>query len=142
MLFRFLTREFLKRYNRKYSKTLMQIEDPAWALLQAYRYPGNVRELESTLAHAVIMGEGDIIRLQDLPDAVRFGQSGRLGLPHLRENSSLPTLHEMEKELIEKALAKLNGNQTEVAKTLGISRSTLWRKLKEYNIAKPEGVPD
>ncbi len=137
-----LTREFLKRYNRKYGKTLTQIEDSAWALLQAYRYPGNVRELESTLAHAVIMADGDMIRLQDLPDAVRLGQGIRLGLPHLRENSSLPTLQEMERELIEKALAKLNGNQTEVAKTLGISRSTLWRKLKEYSIAKPEGVVD
>jgi len=137
-----LTREFLKRYNRKYGKNLTQIEDAAWALLQAYRYPGNVRELESTLAHAIIMGEGDTIRVQDLPDAVRSGQSGRLGLPHLRETSTLPTLEEMEKELIGKALTKLNGNQTEVAKTLGISRSTLWRKLKEYNIAKPEGSPD
>jgi DNA-binding NtrC family response regulator len=132
-----LTREFLKRYNRKYGKAISHIDDPAWALLQAYSYPGNVRELESTLAHAVIMADENIIRLQDLPDAVRLGQGGRLGLPHLRDSRALPSLQEMEKQLIERALATLNGNQTEVAKTLGISRSTLWRKLKEYNIAKP-----
>lgn len=82
--------------------------------------------------------------MEDLPDSVRLGhgQGGRLGLPHLRDTDTLPTLQEMEKELIERALDKLKGNQTEVAKTLGISRSTLWRKLKEYDIPKPESVAD
>jgi len=139
-----LTREFLKRYNRKFGKNISQIDDAAWTLLRAYPFPGNIRELESTLAHAVILAEGDTIRMDDLPDAVRLGlgHGGRLGLPHLRESDALPTLQDMEKELIQKALDKLKGNQTEVAKTLGISRSTLWRKLKEYDIAKPENVPD
>ncbi len=139
-----LTREFLKRYNRKFGKNIVQIDDAAWTLLRAYPYPGNIRELESTLAHAVIVAEGTTIGMDDLPDAVRFGHGlgGRRGLPHLREDDSLPTLQDMEKDLIEKALEKLKGNQTEVAKTLGISRSTLWRKLKEYNIAKPENAPE
>ncbi len=139
-----LTREFLKRYNRKFGKTITQIDDGAWSLLRAYPFPGNIRELESTLAHAVILAEGDTIRMEDLPDAVRLGHwhGGRLGLPHLRETDILPTLQEMEKELIERALDKLKGNQTEVAKTLGISRSTLWRKLKEYDIPKPETVAE
>jgi DNA-binding NtrC family response regulator len=132
-----LTREFLKRYNRKYGKSIMQIDDGAWAMLQSYPYPGNVRELESTIAHAVIMADGDHIGIIDLPDAVRYGERPRLGLPHLRDDT-LVTIQEMEKQLIERALAKLKGNQTEVAKALGISRSTLWRKLKEYDISRSE----
>ena len=136
-----LTREFLKRYNRKYAKTVSQIDDAAWAMLQSYPYPGNVRELESTIAHAVIMADGDRIRINDLPDAVRYGERPRLGLPDLRSDG-LMTISEMEKDLIERALARLRGNQTEVAKTLGISRSTLWRKLKEYGISRDDEAAD
>ncbi len=135
-----LTREFLKRYSRKYGKNIAQIDDGAWAMLQSYTYPGNVRELESTIAHAVIMADGDQIRINDLPDAVRYGERPRLGLPHLRDDG-LPTLQDMERQLIERALEKLKGNQTEVAKALGISRSTLWRKLKEYGMER-DGVEE
>jgi len=132
-----LTREFLKRYNYRYGKTINRIDDDAWGLLQNYDYPGNVRELESTIAHAVIMADEDIIRLRDLPDSIRYGDGRRLKLPHLEAGAGgLPTLEEMEKRLIERALVQLDGNQTEVSKALGISRSTLWRKMKEYEIDK------
>ena len=136
-----LTKEFLKQFNAKYSKAVHTIDDQAWGLLQNYAYPGNVRELESTIAHAVILADGDTIRVQDLPDQLRFGEGARLRLPYL-DQSNIPTLREMERELIERTLHRLDGNQTEVAKNLGISRSTLWRKMKEYDIAKSAETED
>lgn len=130
-----LVKEFLKRYNARFSRRVQSIDDQAWVLLQNYGYPGNIRELESTIAHAVIMAEGDVITVNDLPDDVRFGGGASLALPHY-DAANIPTLENMEKDLIETALRKLNGNQTEAAKALGVSRSTLWRKMKEYGISK------
>jgi len=86
-----LTREFLKRYNYRYGKTINRIDDDAWGLLQNYDYPGNVRELESTIAHAVIMADEDIIRLRDLPDSIRYGDGRRLKLPHLEAGAGAGT---------------------------------------------------
>ncbi len=130
-----LAEQFLLRFNQKFSRDILHIDEHAWALLQGYAYPGNVRELESIIAHAVIMAEGDTIQAVDLPDQIRFGGSARLALPNLSPDS-IPTLQEAEKRLIEMALGRLEGNQTEVAKKMGISRSTLWRKMKEYGIAR------
>ena len=130
-----LVKEFLKRFNLRYNKTIFDVEDHAWTLLQNYAYPGNIRELESIIAHAVIMADSSTIRVQDLPDQIRFGQGARLSLPGAAE-SRIETLQDMEKNMIERALERLNGNQTEVSKSLGISRSTLWQKMKEYDISR------
>ena len=124
---------FLARFNTQYGKHVGQVDDPALALLRDYEYPGNVRELESIVAHAVIMCDGDTVRARDLPDQVRLGVGGRLALPDYAADS-IPTIGEMEEQLIRSALGKLDGNQTETARRLGISRSTLWRKMKEYEM--------
>lgn len=131
-----LIKQFVRRFNQRFGKNVAHIDDHARTLLQGYAYPGNIRELESIIAHAVILCEGDTVAASDLPDQVRFGAPPRLALPDPSADR-LPTLQEMEKRLIQTALERLDGNQTEVAKQLGISRSTLWRKLKEYEIARP-----
>ncbi len=130
-----LVNHFLQRYNTKYGKTIRGVDPHAQVLLRTYTYPGNVRELESIIAHAVIMNDGDEIRAQDLPDHVRFGTGPQLALPDYA-SEALPTLSEMEARLIRTALERLDGNQTEAARQLGISRSTLWRKIKEYDITQ------
>jgi len=130
-----LVKQFMKRCNQQYDKQITDIEDNAWGLLQHYEYPGNIRELESIITHAVILAETNEITVNDLPDQLRFGEGARLSLPAY-EPDSIPTLEDMEKELIERTLKHLDGNQTEVAKSLGISRSTLWRKMKEFGISK------
>ena len=130
-----LVREFLRRYSERFHRNVHTIDENAWSLLQHYRYPGNIRELESTVAHAVILAEGDTIHVENLPDSIRFGDGAKLALPHY-DPGQISTLVDMEKELIRTALEKLNGNQTEVAKKLGISRSTLWRKMKEYGLSR------
>lgn len=128
-----LVDHFLARFNAKFGKNVYEVDKHAQVLLSEYSYPGNVRELESIIAHAVIMADGEQIRASDLPEQVQRGSSRRLALPDLAEDR-IPTLSEMEAQLIRTALGKLDGNQTEAAKRLGISRSTLWRKMKEYAI--------
>ncbi|MDX9972271.1 MAG: sigma-54 dependent transcriptional regulator [FCB group bacterium] len=127
---------FLARYNAKYGKQVQGPDEQAQVLLRNYNYPGNVRELESIIAHAVILCDGNTVHARDLPDHVQHGLGPRLALTHdsLGTDGDLPTLVEMEERLIRSALERYEGNQTEVAKHLGISRSTLWRKMKEYNI--------
>ena len=132
-----LTGRFVQRFSARFGKRVHNIDEHAQALLTNYTYPGNIRELESIIAHAVIMSEDGVIRARDLPDHVRQGIGSRLALPNYAANS-IPTLSQMEEQLIRSALEKLDGNQTKAAKRLGISRSTLWRKMKEYDIA-PRG---
>lgn len=129
-----LVEHFVRRFGMKYGKMPSGLDEAAQTLLRNYTYPGNIRELESIIAHAVIMCDGDIIRARDLPDAVRQSQPQRLALPNYSAES-IPSISEMEEQLIRTALDRLDGNQTEVARKLGISRSTLWRKMKEYDIS-------
>ncbi|MDZ4857810.1 MAG: sigma-54 dependent transcriptional regulator [Candidatus Hydrogenedentes bacterium] len=128
-----LVAHFVSRSNIQFGKNVAGFDDRAQSLLHHYNYPGNVRELESIIAHAVIMADGNIARAEDLPDQVRSGLRPQLALPNYSAES-IPSLTEMEAQLIKTALDRLQGNQTEAAKRLGVSRSTLWRKMKEYGI--------
>jgi DNA-binding NtrC family response regulator len=131
-----LVKHFLAESNAQFGRNVADFDDQAAVLLRNYQYPGNVRELESIVAHAVIMSDGPIIHARDLPDQVREGFSPRLALPDYVADS-IPSISEMEAQLIRTALDRLDGNQTEVARKLGISRSTLWRKMKEHDISVP-----
>ena len=128
-----LVEHFVTRANVQFGKGVSGFDERAQALLRNYSYPGNVRELESIIAHAVIMADGAIVRAEDLPEQVRNGARARLALPNLSAES-ISSINDMEAQLIRAALERLNGNQTEAAKRLGVSRSTLWRKMKEYGI--------
>lgn len=129
-----LMSHFLRRANQQYNRDVRDFDDQSRALLMDYEYPGNVRELETIVAHAVIMSEGAIIRAADLPEQVQFGLKPRLRLTHERSAVPILSLAELEAEHIRNTLVTLEGNQTQAAKVLGISRSTLWRKMKEYDI--------
>ena len=132
-----LIHHFLHQYSEKFGKNVTDIDPHAQALLRDYHYPGNVRELESIIAHGVIMTDGDTLRPADLPDQLRRCAASRPALPHLQagaQQKSL-TLQQMEEQLIRSTLEELEANQTKTAKRLGISRSTLWRKMREFGIA-------
>ncbi|MBI2424744.1 MAG: sigma-54-dependent Fis family transcriptional regulator [Candidatus Hydrogenedentes bacterium] len=130
-----LTRHFLARHSQHFGKPVHGLDDHAYSLLTHYEFPGNVRELESILAHAVIMAEGDLIRAADLPEQVRVGLRPRLSLPYHAEDGILP-LNAVEANHIRTVLERLEWNQSHAAQRLGISRSTLWRKMKEYGIER------
>lgn len=131
-----LIRLFVHRNNQILDKHINSISKAAEALLANYEFPGNVRELENIIEHAMVLAETNEINERDLPE---FMIRNRLLLSAPPENGArtsdiLVTLAEMEQQHIQRALNLTNYNYTDASKKLGISRSTLWRKIKEYNI--------
>jgi len=137
-----LIRTFVKKYGSQNKKEIHGMAKSAEALLMNYDYPGNIRQLENIIEHAVALCEGENIVLEDLPDYLVKAQGGPVlyALPKGESPGpeetpdSLLTLAELEKNYIRKALEICNRNHTEAARRLGISRSTLWRKLKEHGL--------
>lgn len=82
------------------------------------------------------MAEEQTIHPEDLPDSVRQGPRGRLALPAAAPSDEIAPLTVVEERAIRRALEIVNGNQSLAAKRLGISRSTLWRKMNEYGIPR------
>jgi DNA-binding NtrC family response regulator len=122
-----LVHHFLRRFNRRFRRDVRGITPDALAALTAYDFPGNVRELENLIERAFAMGAREQITLADLPSLTTRSP----GAPSLSART-LPTLAEVEQELILRALAMLNNDKEESARALGISRRTIYRRLKEY----------
>ncbi len=128
-----LVGHFIAQHNLRFGRQVRGMDEQAAQYLRQYPFPGNVRELESVIAHAIIMAEGENIRAQDLPEQVRKGAAFRLALGH-EPSDGIEPLTAVEARAIRQALETLKGNQSLAAKKLGISRSTLWRKMREYGI--------
>lgn len=127
---------FVNRYNQLFNKHITAVSKSAESILANYNYPGNVRELENIIEHAVVLAEGSEITERDLPEFT-FRNHLLLTGPSREEpppSNHVRTLADMEKEHISNTLAITEFNYTEASKRLGISRSTLWRKIKDYNI--------
>ena len=115
---------FLKKFEKKYHKTHLRLSADAIRKLSKYHWPGNVRELQHSMEKAVILSEGNNI------NAVDF--NFRTGSSH--KDGQAFTLEEMEKQMIETALDKHKGNLSHVANHLGVSRQTLYNKIKRYDL--------
>jgi two-component system response regulator AtoC len=130
-----LTNAFLQEFARQNGKKLLGFSADAQEALLRYDWPGNVRELRAAIEHGVALCRGERIGVRDLPPRV-LGQAHPLagdpagGTPA----SANLNLEAMEKTFIQRALRMTDGNVTESAKLLGISRRTLHRKLKTYHI--------
>jgi len=122
-----LVNHFLRRFNRRFRRDVRGITPDALAALTAYDFPGNVRELENLIERAFAMGAREQITLADLPSLTT-----RLSAVPSISTRALPTIAEVDRELILKALAVLNNDKEEAARALGISRRTIYRRLKEY----------
>jgi two-component system response regulator AtoC len=127
-----LTHHFLGRYAQG---AQTQVSAAAMKSLLQYDWPGNVRELENCVARAVALGDGKLIDVADLPPAIRTEQPDAAGSKS-PEAASLSTtaLAEMERMTILRVFEQANGDKALTGKMLGISRATLYRKLKRYNI--------
>jgi DNA-binding NtrC family response regulator len=139
-----LIKLFVHRYNTILDKHVNIISKPAEALLANYSYPGNVRELENIIEHAVVLTDGTTMTEKELPEFM-FHSHRLLAAPQpgsSQDASQSPTesfnLSEMEKTHITKILILTGYNYTDASKKLGISRSTLWRKIKTYKIKTPK----
>ena len=200
-----LIRYFILKNKESQGKEIHDLEPAALYALTKYPYPGNIRELENIMEHAIVLSEGGVIKLEDLPEYVQVeAREKTVAIPHikdaggLKESASEPvfnnteeaeeneksaenplgkpihfepisgktdsagllthnptkfithnpapaedeeilSLDEMERRHILHALSICKGNKTEVCKKLGISRATLWRKLKELKIEMDGG---
>ena len=117
-----LVQHFLEKFSRIHNKKIKGISPQAMKLLLSYDYPGNVRELENIIERAVVISSGKFIEAQDLPEEL-FEK--RVKSPERNE----------ELERIKEALRVAKGNKSLAAKLLGMHRTTLWRKLKEYGLS-------
>ena len=122
-----LVNHFIRRFNKRFRRDVKGITPDALTALATYDFPGNVRELENVIERAFAMGSREYITLADLPSL-----STRPMLTPTVDTKSVPTLAEVEKELILRALAVHNNDKEEAARALGISRRTIYRRLKEY----------
>jgi two-component system nitrogen regulation response regulator GlnG len=193
-----LIRYFILKSKEAQGKEIRDLEPAALYALTKYPYPGNIRELENIVEHAIVLSEGGIIKLEDLPEEVQIeAREKTVAIPHLKDHrdnvvreeseevedveksaenpigkpinfvpitgktdsagllthnptkylahtpepaeEEILSLDEMERRHILHALSICKGNKTEVCKKLGISRATLWRKLKELKIEMDGG---
>lgn len=123
-----LIQYFLKQYAAKHARKVEHVSQPALALLKAYEYPGNARELANVVERAVIVATGRWIDEQDLP----VGLSAAVTAQQQREKPR--SLAEMEAAYISELLAATGGNKTECARILGISRKNLYEKIARYEL--------
>ena len=124
-------RHFLQRYAAEQDKDIMEFSPEAMRRLLDYSWPGNVRELENSIEHAVVLAHGKRIEVSDFPAALLHHQSDA------GKTESRGTIMENEAKLLKEILEDCNWNKKLAASRLGISRNTLYRKLKKYQIGPP-----
>jgi DNA-binding NtrC family response regulator len=125
---------FVKEFAKENDKVITGFEAAALEAMMNYDWPGNVRELRSAVERAVVFCRKDQISLKDLPAEVRGGFAGGSGARPVSVVDRQMTVQEAEKQLIIQALQDCEGNRTEAAKKLGMSRRTLHRKLHKYGL--------
>jgi len=118
-----LTQHFATKFANELSKSKPRFSENALHVLRSYHWPGNVRELENVIQRLVVMTEGDLIEVPDLPSLMRFSALQKMGLNR--------PLAEVEAEYIRNVLASVEGNKTRAAEILGIDRKTLREKLNK-----------
>jgi len=111
------------------------VSDDALKLMLNYDWPGNVRELENCLERACALTTGPTVHIADLPTALQNFHAQAPVVPVNTETAAVAPLADIEKRAILHAIALLNGDKLEAAKQLGIGKTTLYRKLKEYGAA-------
>ena len=123
-----LIAHFIERYALLFHKRVAGVDPEALRTLLAYDFPGNVRELENIVERAVALCESDTVGLADLPPDIQAMDFDPV------EGDRLESLQEMERQHIARVLARTGRNKGLAAQVLGIPRTTLWRKLKQFRL--------
>ena len=147
-----LCEHFLKKYGKELRKGTRGISDPALERLAAYGWPGNVRELENVIYEAMVLGDVPVIDEKDLPLRIRQREAPEAGpdaapagdrtggaAGETLKGAAQAAAENAEKALIEKALRDSGGNRTLAARALGVSRKTLFNKMKALGIVSRSG---
>ncbi len=137
-----ITRHLLARIAKQPGMRGLGITEAAMAMLNAYHWPGNVRQLHDVLFRASALCDGDALTIEDFPQIGRFSsgtakvaQASEGGVTLYSPDGHLRALEEIEGDVIRLAIGHYRGRMTEVARRLGIGRSTLYRKLTELGIS-------
>jgi transcriptional regulator with PAS, ATPase and Fis domain len=128
-----LTRGLAARFNTRFRKELVAIHPEAIAVLEAFPWPGNIRQLENVVQQAVLVSSGPELRVEHLPPLVRSGpeRSGRAAIHSLADRREAS-----ERAAIQRALAEAGNSRTRAAQALGVSRVTLYKKMKKYGLGE------
>jgi DNA-binding NtrC family response regulator len=127
-----LANQFLQRFNAQ-NQLNVGIEPAAVKHLQGMPWPGNVRELENTIERAVALGSGPFLSVNDLPTTLQYPTTERAP-----EKEELLPLDELERRAILSTLRQTGGDKQTAARMLGIGKTTLYRKLKQYQIERAD----
>jgi transcriptional regulator with PAS, ATPase and Fis domain len=130
-----LERRFIQSFATQYGKNFSGLTRRAQTLLSRHGWPGNVRELENVIGHACMMTESEVLDIRDLPERVR-DQS--LTMATTATGDCLVSLEQMERSHTQNVLDRVGGNKVRAAEILGISRTQLYRIMKE---SSPELAP-
>ncbi len=131
-----LASHFLELYSRRFEKNFKEISPEVMKILRNYYWPGNVRELENIIERAVTLGKGPIVTVEDLPDYLIDGRSGTSDSRNfdLTTIERFPSFSELEMKYLRKVLEFTNWNRGEACKILEISRPTLRKRIRKYNL--------
>lgn len=124
-----LSQHFLKHYADKYQKSITKISDGAMSRMNKHPWPGNIRELQHAIERAVILSNSSVLQPEDFNFNPSPGKDAEQPL-----NLDQFNLDEVEKLLIRKVLKKYNGNITQAASELGLTRSSLYRRLEKHGL--------
>lgn len=123
-----LARHFIKKFSDKQNKKIRGIDNKALNLMMEYSWPGNIRELKNIIERAVILADGDVITIDNLPDKLKSGDE-------YKEITTLRThLNDYERMLLINTYVSSGKNKEKTAAALGIDLATLYRKFKKYKI--------
>ncbi len=139
-----LARKFIRKFAQQHGVEIQRVDNEFYELLLGYPWPGNVRELEHVIQRAVIYCRGGALTSEQLPSHILLGEAGPTNDPSVKlnsrpvekDNSLEAQVALTEKDLIEEALLRNNFSRTNTARDLGISRVTLYNKMKRYCLMK------
>jgi two-component system NtrC family response regulator len=128
-----LVRLFFQTACEKHGKAGLRLPEELMARFMDYLWPGNVRELENVIERLVVLSDGELIRLADLPDFLQR-EAGLMGSFQFKLPPEGLNLENLERDLILKALEKFEWNQSKAAKYLGLSRKTLIYRMEKFGL--------
>lgn len=122
-----LAEHFLDIYKRKYNKTGLSFDPATLKYFNTYDWPGNIRELQHAIERSVILCDSDVLKLSDISLIPQNSIQAEEGLRTMN-------LEEIEKQIIQKAILKFEGNLSKAAKELGLTRTSLYRRMEKYGL--------
>ncbi len=141
----FITKHLIDNFNDEFDMQVQGLSDEAWQVLQAYDYPGNIRELRNAVESAFNMTNGNQLEVADLPQHIRQQPTKKSCQPssstpaqellaHIGQRPLQEIMEDLEQQLLTATLDKTGGNKLNAANLLGISRPGLYKKLQKFNL--------